>query len=285
MKQTHYGHHDDKKEYENYIHGKATKGSLHVSDCIYGHNFNGIKYFMNQMNEQIYKRNKREPLGKSIIRNYNFPDTVKEENFKFGINSNKDYTAKELIYAPHIENSEEQKKNYEITHGNCEPGHQKNREYNWYEIDKKSHAFGKPQKREYDGAKNSLITDYADAQYPKTILVEKRLEDFRQATDDLIGKSRYKGSMNPDIDDDHIYGKPSIKLNDMWNGGKCIYGDINNPVLFEEDKDLGRSVTHKSKLSSIKPKEYDPNKIFGLPSIRYDLAKKKNISIKDNKVN
>jgi hypothetical protein len=255
-----------------------------MTDCIYGNNLNGVKYFMNQMNEQIYAKNKREPLGKSIIRNYNFPDLIKEENFRFGLNSIRDQTARDLIYAPYIENSEEQKKNYEITHGNCEPGHQKDRGYKWYDINKQSHAFGKPQKREYNGAKNCLITDFADAQYPKTILVEKRLEDFRQATDDLIGKSKFRGSINPDIEDDHVFGKPSIHLNDMWNIGKCIYGDMNNPSILEEDKDLGRSISHKSKLSSIRPKEYVPDKIFGLPSIRYDLTKKKNNSIQDMRV-
>lgn len=241
---------------------------------------------MNQMNEQIYAKNKREPLGKSIVRNYIFPDAAKDDNFKFGLKTIKQETARELIYAPYIENTEEQKKNYEITHGNCDPGQQKNREYKWYDINKTSHAFGKPQKREYDGAKNSLISDFAEAAYPKTILVEKRLEDFRQATDDLIGKSKYRGSINTDIQDDHVFGKPSIKLNNMYNAGNCIYGDINNPNanLFDEDKDLGRSISYKSKLCSIKPKEYEPDKIFGLPSVRYDLTKNKNPSIQDMRV-
>ena len=39
------------------------------------------------MNEQKYAKAKREPLGKSIMRNYSFPDSVKEDNFKFGINT------------------------------------------------------------------------------------------------------------------------------------------------------------------------------------------------------
>jgi len=236
------------------------------------------------MNEQRYIKAKREPLGKSIIRNYIFPDAVKENNFKYGLKTSGDHTAKDLIYAPNIENSEEQKKNYEITHGLCDPGYQKNREYNWYDIDKKSHCFGKPQKREYNGAKNSLITDFQEAQYPKTKIVDKRLEDYRQATDDLIGKSKYRGTINPDIEEDHVFGKPSIKGGDLWNIGRCINGDTNNPLLLEEDKDLGRSISYKSKLPTIKPKEYDPNKIFGLPSIRYDLTKKKNPSVQDIKV-
>ena len=40
---------------------------------------------MNNIQEQKYARNNREPLGKSIMRNYEFPEKVKEDTFKFGI--------------------------------------------------------------------------------------------------------------------------------------------------------------------------------------------------------
>jgi hypothetical protein len=44
-----------------------------------------MSYFINKIKEDNYARNQREPLGNSIIRNYNFPDTVKNEKFKFGL--------------------------------------------------------------------------------------------------------------------------------------------------------------------------------------------------------
>lgn len=164
-----------------------------------------------------------------------------------------------------------------------DPGEQKNRNYNWYEIDKKSHVFGRFQPREYNGAKNSLITDFLEASYPKTRIVDKRLEDFRQATDDMIGKSKFKGSIRPDIDENFVFGARSIKGNDMWNMGKCLHGDpySQNALLLEPDKDLGKCTLHKSKLNAIQPKEYDPNRIFGVPSIRYDLPKKRSPSVND----
>ena len=40
------------------------------------------------MREQKYAKAKREPLGKSIMRNYIFPDSVKEENFRYGVDTN-----------------------------------------------------------------------------------------------------------------------------------------------------------------------------------------------------
>jgi hypothetical protein len=87
VKQIHYGLYDDEKDWEEKIHGVTTAQSMHVNDCIYGSNLNGIKYFMNEMNEQKYKQAKREPLGKSLIRNYKFPDVVKDDEFKFGLKS------------------------------------------------------------------------------------------------------------------------------------------------------------------------------------------------------
>jgi hypothetical protein len=85
VKQLHYGIYNDPRDYENYIHGIKTSDSDHVNDCIYGRNLNGVNHFVNQIHEDKYIRNQREPLGQSIIRNYTFPDKVKEESFKFGV--------------------------------------------------------------------------------------------------------------------------------------------------------------------------------------------------------
>jgi hypothetical protein len=37
------------------------------------------------MQEQKYARCQREPLGKSIMRNYKFPESVREDKFRFGV--------------------------------------------------------------------------------------------------------------------------------------------------------------------------------------------------------
>ena len=84
IKQLHHGVYDDPKDYEKFTHGIITPSSDHVNDCIFGTNLNGIKYFMNEMNEQKYSRIQREPLGKPIVRNYIFPEIVKDNKFKFG---------------------------------------------------------------------------------------------------------------------------------------------------------------------------------------------------------
>lgn len=84
-KQTHYGILNDPKDYEEYVHGMKTADSDHLKDCIYGTNLSGAKYFINQMKEQKYVRTQKEPLGKTMQRNYVFPEEVKNDDFKFGV--------------------------------------------------------------------------------------------------------------------------------------------------------------------------------------------------------
>lgn len=85
VKQLHPGIFNDPKDYEDLIHGVKTQDSEHVDQCIKGSKLSGIKFFENEIKESKYARNNREPLGKSIIRNYEFPEKVREDNFKFGI--------------------------------------------------------------------------------------------------------------------------------------------------------------------------------------------------------
>jgi hypothetical protein len=84
-KQIHHGVFNDPKDHEELIHGKKTAASEHTTDCIYGTNLNGVKYFMNEMKEKQYKRSKKEPLGRTMERNYIFPPETQSDGFKFGI--------------------------------------------------------------------------------------------------------------------------------------------------------------------------------------------------------
>ena len=187
---------------------------------------------------------------------------------------------KEILYTcPNLNETEETKRMYRTTHGLTDPGEQTNRNYNW-SVDKNKHTFGLPQEKEYNGTKKSLMTDLLEAQYPKTNIVTKRLEDYRKATTDAMGKTKYKGTLDPNLDEDFTFGVPSIKnVQDQWNIGKCLQGDVHN--FNQTDTDLGRSRLHRSKLPSMQPKDFDPNKTFGVPSVRGDLPKKRNVSIND----
>lgn len=84
-KQLHPGIYNDPKDHEEMVHGVKTQYSDHVRDCIKNSNLDGVKFFMNNIKEQKYARNQREPLGSSLVRNYEFPEKVKNDSFKFGV--------------------------------------------------------------------------------------------------------------------------------------------------------------------------------------------------------
>lgn len=164
---------------------------------------------------------------------------------------------------------------YQFSHGLTNPGEQKLRNYNW-PVDKNTHVFGKGEQIEREGTKKSLRPDLLVSEYPKTRVGEKRLEDFRQATSDMLGKTKYRGSLRNDLPPDHTFGVKSMKENN-WNVGKCIYGDPNEITdkMLEVDCDLGKSVSYRLKNTNLFPKlssEY--SRIYGVPSVRTDLKAK-----------
>lgn len=63
---------------------------------------------------------------------------------------------------------------------------------------------------------------------------------------------------------------------------KCISGDPEPKEMFE-DSDLGKSTLYRSKLKSVQPQHVDPEKTFGVPSVRVDLNRTKS-SLADNNV-
>ena len=281
-RQLHRGIFDDPKDYEQLVHGVKTKWGDHVPDCIKGTNLNGTKYLMNNLQEAKYASTWREPLGKSIIRNYKFPEEVKKEGFKFGIPTTGFYNAKDVIYnGCLLSEPNEVKKMYQKTHGLSDPGEQKDREYKW-NFDKNNHVFGKPQEKEFDGVKKSLLMDQLEGPYPPTKVTNKHLEDFRQATEDMVGRSKSHGSLLPTLGPDHTFGLKS-KLGDAWNAGRCIYGNPSEitKASLEPDPDLGRDFRYKLKNKKLTPIDYGYEKTFGVPSIRSDLPKKHFVSVTD----
>ena len=284
VKQLHPGIYDDPKFYEDLTHGMKSKPSDHVPDCIKGSNIDGNKFFMNQLAESHYASKKREPLGKSLVRDYIFPEEVKNQNFKFGLPTKGIVNAKELIYngCP-LKEEDDVKKLYYKTHGVTDPGEQSKRGFK-FGFDPDEHKFGYNQEKEIDGVKKSLRNDFLYNPYPQTKLVGKRLEDYRQATEDLLGRGKYLGTLAPKFyNDEHTFGKSSNF--EEWNAARCIHGD--ETTVSEEslspDVDLGRDVHWKNKIKSLQPSQRDINRIYGVPSIRNDLPKKELKSFGDIK--
>jgi hypothetical protein len=172
-----------------------------------------------------------------------------------------------------------------LTHGHTLPGEQKDRNYNWY-VDKHNHVFGKGEQMEQDGAKKSLRTDLLFSEYPITNVGQKRLEDYRQATSDLLGKGKFKGTLNPNIPNGFSFGVKSMKEG-TWNVGKCLTGDMDSKRadMVVPDIDLGKSVNYRAKNTKLHPQHVDDNstsnRLFGVPTVRSDLPSKEKKSVSD----
>ena len=284
VKQLHPGIYDDPKFYEDLTHGNPSKPSDHVPDCIKGANIDGNKFFMNQLAESHYASRKKEPLGKSLRRDYVFPEEVKNDKFKFGLPTKGLMNAKDLIYngCP-LKEEPDVKKLYFKTHGVTDPGELSLRNFK-FNFDPNEHKFGYAQEKELDGVKKSLKEDYLFNPYPQTKIVGKRLEDFRQATEDMLGKGKYLGTLAPKFyNDDHTFGLGSNF--EGWNVGKCIHGDLStlDNKNLEPDIDLGRDVHYKNRVKNLQPSQRDQNRTYGVPSIRNDLPKKELKSVSDIK--
>lgn len=150
-------------------------------------------------------------------------------------------------------------------------------------FNKNQQTYGFNEEKELEGVKKSLMTDTLSNPYPITKIVDKRLEDFRQATEDMVGKSKYKGTLNPNLNEDHIFGYRNNL--EKWNAAKCIHGDsaLIQKNVFEPDVDLGKDSHYKEKIKNKMPSLKNPNKVYGVPSIRNDLPKKPFVSVTDVK--
>ena len=99
-----------------------SKPSDHVPDCIKGSNIDGNKFFMNQLAESHYA-SKKKNLGKSLVKDYIFPEEVKNQNFKFCLQTKGIVNAKELIYnGCSLKKEADVKKLYYKIHGVTDPG-------------------------------------------------------------------------------------------------------------------------------------------------------------------
>ena len=191
----HFGKYDDHLPQQKYVYGLEPKHSDHMTDCIQNKNNEGYSKVINQINEEIYASTVREPLGRRMDRNYVFPEKCNTGDFHFGhpvIPS--ENTVKDLLQTGFTLNEDpDVKKLYLKSHGNFQPAEQKHRDYNWpFEVN--GHVFGKADKMVRNEAQRCLQPEKLDAEsFPKTNLVKKNVEDFRDFHKDSLGRPRNLG--------------------------------------------------------------------------------------------
>lgn len=156
---------------------------------------------------------------------------------------------------------------YKKTHGNFQPGEQKQRNYNW-KMDPQEHRFGYSERKVLNGAAQALQQERPEEAYPKTTIVKKTVEDFRAVSTDLLGQSKNLGQGQTKRPDDFVHGVKNVQGADPWNAARCIHGEPSANQL-EPDKDLGKS--SKPNCRNVVWREEDKHRSFGVPTVRTDI--------------
>lgn len=258
----------------DFAFGVVDKGSMHVPDCISGQDTGGFKSKLNEFKEEIYLSRKKEPLGRKMERNYVFPEATQVPEFKFGIKTvGSDNTSKDLMQTGFvIEETPKTETMYKKSHGFSKPGEQVRRDYEW-PFNPNDHRFGKVENRELNQAKKCLQPEAA-AGFPKTDLVQQNLDEYRNFHHDHLGKVKNLGQTGSLHDPNLVFGK-NPKKQDIWNVAQCIRGDATFSDAYNDDC-LGRATRYGFKNL---PKKGDEQRVFGVPSIRFDVSKPANPSV------
>ena len=98
---------------------------------------------------------------------------------------------------------------YKKTHGNFAPGEQKNRNYDW-NFNHNDHRFGYAEKRILNGAATALHAERNEEMFPKTIIVQKVVEDQKAVTSDILGKSKNLGQGQSDRGSEFVHGIKNV---------------------------------------------------------------------------
>jgi hypothetical protein len=277
---THYGKVNDVMPPEHHSYGKQTLGSEHVHNVLTHPNNNGVQAYVNELKEAQYARTKKEPLGGSVSRNYKFPEQTKKSDFQFGVPTVGSESAKDVMYrGPGLVEEELTKEMYKRSHNMYDAGEQKKRNYDWTSVDPNNHRFGKADKLVTNEARFCLHPEaYNESHnFPKTTVVVKNVEDFKDFSHDHLGKVKNLGQVTSNIDaTSHVYGwRPRDK--EPWDASKCIYGEPTQKAVID-DPNLGKSNRYGYRNM---PKVGDETRVFGLPTIRSDVQKPKMRSIAD----
>lgn len=114
---------------------------------------------------------------------------------------------------------------------------------------------------------------------PKTDIIQKNLEDFRDFNHDHLAKVKNLGQTEQLHDRNLIFGKNPKKA-DIWNVAQCIRGEATFKEAYEEPT-LG--ATKRFGFRNV-TKRGDEGRIFGVPSVRFDVSKPSNPSVANNVV-
>jgi len=228
----------------------------------------GVAEYLESVGEAVYQSTRREPLGKTFNRGHHLPERTQGSQFQgFGIPSNKDEPAKEIVFPRDIEpETESVKAQYVRTHGSYDPGERVDRDYHFPSRvrDNPHFRFGvaEPSCASGAGVKSALTMDVGEEPHavPPTKVVRHSLEKYRQVATDHLGKGR-NPMQAPHESPDHTYGIKSGS--DDIDAGFLIRGNYGLPDQMP-DRDLGCCTVPGRR-------NFLSDRSFGVPTVRRDL--------------
>ena len=268
------------------VRGEKTQG---VGDLLGGHlEPTSMQAYQQMRAEAVYATSKKEPLGVSLDRKYQWPDQVKQDpKFAFGITGAAEpEKAIDAIFpadAPSLNATSEQIAMYKKSHGAYEPGEQRDRQYTWDKvnggIDPGTYAFGASAEVNYRNGVAKAINpalEYESSCKP-TEFMPKSVADFKKVRSDELGTVRNLGLGQHPVDASFSYGLPSKRFND-WGARECMMGNY-TPGEQAPDPDLGRSLRRGCAPEEVLVSE----RTFGVPNVRSDIRPPKMPSVADAK--
>jgi len=283
--------------------GSTTLGSEHVSDVMNAERKTGFQEYMAERAEaRMVGALKKEPIGKSSLLGSHLPDHVRAPDYAFGVKTRHSDSSKQLIYPEGPE--EEKEAPVCALHGVAHEGEQRRRNYDWGKTkvgNPSAYRFGAAAPKPPEGSSGVALAMNADEDddAPRVVVVPKRVADAAAARADRLGKTHALGVPKAggksggraggdaggaagagggkagDDDEEVTYGAMGGGQ-DEWGAADCIRGDY---AIADQmpDKDLGRSVARGYRNFS-----HDPDRVFGVPTVRADIAAPAKRSVSDN---
>jgi len=271
-------------------HGRATERlpGHDVATAIRCHpQFSGAQQLL-ELDEAKYQRNIREPLGKAYERNFNIPDDLKTRR-GFGVIQgakalDEARQARDIVFPkanPMVDPDVDPEVHalYVRTHASWAPGEQKDRHYDWAATqvgpDPEAHAFGKKPSRVFEGVKKALNPALDPEVKHNPSIVPQHHEEFQMAAKDALGRSKVHGTVPHTLGPAHAFGKPS--LTGLEPGAGQIISGFYTAEQQGPDADLGKSIR-----PGFRNEWHDPNRVFGIPSLRTDQPRPHLPSVANN---
>eukprot|EP01006_Ploeotia_vitrea_P006421 TRINITY_DN13068_c0_g1_i1.p2 TRINITY_DN13068_c0_g1~~TRINITY_DN13068_c0_g1_i1.p2 ORF type:complete len:437 (+),score=34.67 TRINITY_DN13068_c0_g1_i1:39-1349(+) len=231
------------------------------------------------LKESVYLSSKREPLGQGKRSAEKLPQHTQEEKFRYGCRTIGSESAKNLMYPRDDHEDEEEERraanpafNSVKAERRYEAGEQRQRGYNWqaHGIDPGCFRFGAKEIHQGAGGVAQALKPDQDTEL-HTVIVRKIVEDYKDTMHDELGQPKNLG-FGGRAPKGHTYGRAMAY--DNWGARECIRGDPNEE-LSKPDKDLGRSIKPGTRNFT------DDPRVFGVPTIRSDIAKPKRKRVTD----